>query len=391
MLLDNDFRSDNRVEKEAVALIKAGYSVEVVCLRGAGLPDNEQRRSIQITRCIDPLIYTRPFSAEAARSGRALIEMLRAKDFDFLHCHDYNLVHVGSRLGEVRRGLAFVYDSHEYFAQFQFYRNAKGLWTRLKTWLVWRLLLLRETRAARHYDALITTTDYIGERLSNRFRIRNWTGLRNIPERQAVSGSDYVRQRFSLGSEAVIVVHTGNIYFGPEYVARIHQSLEALGRSAYFVFFVDPDRSRRHRAFVSEHGLEDRILFLDYPARDELIQHLSSATIGFSWVNTTFGSQVYSSPNRYWEYTMAQLPVVSNQQWEIAEQLRKHGNGVLFADEDGGLVAALQEVLRNYRDYKQGAIKASLGHSWEVESEKLVRLYEGLAAQTAGTAAGGAL
>lgn len=378
MLLDNDFMSDNRVEKEAISLIAAGYSVEVLCLKGGGLPENEQRNSIRITRLIDPLLYTRPFSDTARSSVHGLIETLRRREFDYLHVHDYNLVHVGKALKRARTSLPAIYDSHEYFAEFPFYRNTKTLNVRLKTHLVWRLLLLRERRAARSYDALIATTDYISSKLSQRFRIPRHISLRNIPERQEPPSSNHLRTSLGLEDDAVVVAHSGNIYFQPDYLRTIHRAMAALHEHAYFVMLVDRSRSIQHRAFVAENAMADRVRFVEYPPKEKSIEYLSSASIGFSWVNPAFKSSLYTSANRYWEYTMARLPVVSNPQIEAAEEIRKFGNGLIYAEEGDGLSRALLSLLQDYKVYKDAAIRASQGSSWESESKKLLELYEAL-------------
>jgi glycosyltransferase involved in cell wall biosynthesis len=378
MLLDNNFQSDHRVEKEARALIGAGYSVEVIGLTDPARPASERRNSIQITRLLDPLLYTRPFSANARNSAHNLIAMLDGKDFDFLHVHDYNLVHMGRKMKRARRALPTIYDSHEYFAEFPFYRTALDFKIRLKTFVVWRLLLLREQRSARGYDALVAASEYIAGKLSRRFRIPRSIALRNIPERQTPPSSNHLRDSLGLDGDSVVVVHSGNIYFPPDYLGAIHRSLLAVTGRAYFVMLVDESRSRRHRAFVAERGLADRIRFLDYPPKDKSIEYLSSASVGFSWVNPEFKSQIHTSANRYWEYAMAGLPVVSNHQAEIADEIRKFGNGLIYSEGGQGLTGALLNVLQDYRAFKEAATRASKSSSWESESQKLLRLYEEL-------------
>jgi hypothetical protein len=93
MLLDNDFRSDNRVEKEAATLHAHGYAVEVVCV-SSDLPAQENRNGIEITRMLHPDITTRPFSKMAAKSALQAIDYIKGKEVDVLHCHDYNVIHI---------------------------------------------------------------------------------------------------------------------------------------------------------------------------------------------------------------------------------------------------------------------------------------------------------
>ena len=67
MILDNDFRSDHRVQKEAETLLAHGYEVEILCVT-TNLPAIEIRNGISISRMLHPDISTRPFSKMAVNS-----------------------------------------------------------------------------------------------------------------------------------------------------------------------------------------------------------------------------------------------------------------------------------------------------------------------------------
>lgn len=376
MLLDNPFKSDARVEKEALSLIKAGYSVKVICLANPLLPEFEERNAISIHRFIHPSLYTRPFSKEAVMGSRQLIEYLSKESFEILHCHDYNLVHIGSRLKKIKPHLRLVYDAHEFFTEFSIHRNVHGLFNKLKTFVVWKLLLLREKRAARQYHALLSTTPFIVEKLSEKFNVKKRAFLRNIPEKQIVISTNYLKAFFGFKNDSFVIVHTGNIYFQPQHLLSLYNSLKSCNCNVYLVFFIDNSRSLQYQNFIQKHQLTDLIFFHPYPKKEDILNYLSSADFGYSWVNPAFKSQVYGSPNRFWEYTLAGIPIISNYQWEIDAEIKKSNQGIVYVDEMKGFETSLQQMLSNVEFYKKNASAVAEKNCWETESKKLTALYQ---------------
>lgn len=119
MLLSNAFRSDPRVEKEASALILAGYDVTVVAWNRAGdLPTEETRDGIHVVR-VGP----------GARHGEGLANIPAYREFyanavevglslrpDIVHCHDMDTALPGLTLH--RRSATqprLVLDMHELY------------------------------------------------------------------------------------------------------------------------------------------------------------------------------------------------------------------------------------------------------------------------------------
>lgn len=378
MLLDNDFKSDNRVEKEATSLINNNYSVTVVCLQNPSLPKQEIRNGMLIIRCIDPALYSHPFSKKAIQGSKTLTAFLLNETFDILHCHDFNLIHIGSALKQRGKNVKVVYDSHEFLKKYPMHENVKLPFNRLKAFIVWKLLLIREKKAAKYYDAFLTTTEIIAQKLSQHLAINLYTYLRNIPETQNIVPSNYLKNTFGLPLDSILIIHSGNIYFQPELLVDIYKGIQNCGKNIFLAFFIAPDRSQKFKKFVDEQGMSSVIFFHDYPQKENIIQYLASANIGFSWVNPAFMSQVYTSANRFWEYSLAELPVLSNYQWEICREIENKQNGVVYTIDQVGFQNALHTILDNYNHFKKNAIATAKNDSWEKESLKLIALYDAL-------------
>lgn len=373
MILDNDFRSDHRVQKEAETLLAHGYEVEILCVT-TNLPAIEIRNGISISRMLHPDISTRPFSKMAVNSYHQAVQYILRKEVDVLHCHDYNVIHIGAAVKKKNPRIKLIYDAHEYFEAFNIHKTVSGKINKLKAFVVWKYLLHRENYSAKQVDALISTTDYISNVLSKKFGIADAIALRNIPEQTTIVPTNYIRQSLDIPDTAKIVVHSGNIYFGEEFLHEIVEQIKKVSFDIRVVFLISADRGSHIKEVVQKNKFGDRIHFMGYPTKEEIVSILSSADIGLSWVNPQFQSHYLTSANRYWEYTLAQLPVLSNKQLEIEEQVSLHRNGIIF----GNFQCALEELLLDYVTYKKNAVAASTINLWEQEAEKLLSLYADL-------------
>lgn len=100
MLLTNDFVSDPRVEKEALALIAAGWEVTVLAWdRGGAGPASEERGCIRIERFGPRAVHgAGPRSLPLYRRfWQAAAERARALAPAVVHCHDMDTVPAGLR------------------------------------------------------------------------------------------------------------------------------------------------------------------------------------------------------------------------------------------------------------------------------------------------------
>lgn len=112
-LLNNEFTCDNRVEREAKSLVKAGYDVTLIATQDfeKELPKTELREGIQIHRRIRKKLPA--FLPVNTRLVRALFAIVfRYRRFDFVHAHDANMLLLGFLLARIW-GAKLIYDSHE--------------------------------------------------------------------------------------------------------------------------------------------------------------------------------------------------------------------------------------------------------------------------------------
>jgi len=122
MILDGEFPYDDRVEKEAISLIKAGYKVVLLCYTTTKQASYENYISIDIHRfSINKIVRNKLFGLYLMIPFyRKLWEyqikkILKIHKIDILHIHDLPLCNIGVKLKK-QFGFKLVCDQHEYYS-----------------------------------------------------------------------------------------------------------------------------------------------------------------------------------------------------------------------------------------------------------------------------------
>ncbi len=122
MILDGEFPPDDRVEKEAVSLIKAGNTVSLICLNYGKQKESEEYHGISVKRIrinkklrnkIMATYLVLPFYRYFWR--KAIWKFVKHNPVDVLHIHDLPLSDIGINLKR-SRNIKVVCDQHEYYS-----------------------------------------------------------------------------------------------------------------------------------------------------------------------------------------------------------------------------------------------------------------------------------
>jgi glycosyltransferase involved in cell wall biosynthesis len=122
MILDGEFPPDDRVEKEAVSLIKAGNSVTLMCLNYGKQQEHEEYNGFQIKRLtINKKIRNKIMAAYLVLPfyrhlwSRAIRKFITFNPVDIIHIHDLPLSDIGINLKR-SNNIKVVCDQHEYYS-----------------------------------------------------------------------------------------------------------------------------------------------------------------------------------------------------------------------------------------------------------------------------------
>lgn len=364
MFLFHTFHNDHRVLKEARSLIRAGHRVTLVAMRETDrLPARATEEGIEVRRL---RLHRWPF-----RKGRFLEYFVRAAiegwrlDADAYHCHDLDTLLPGF-LSSTRRGAPLFYDSHELYSETHF------LIGRRREQAIWNFL---ERHLIRRAAAVITVSESIARELAARYSVSRPAVVRNIPE---------------LISPPTPTPFFDDGYDGPLFLCQGYmqpgRGLEDLVRTMQFVprgrmvLLGNGELREDLQGLVERLDLGDRVFLFPAVPIEELPGYTASATVGLIAYSTESLNFRYALPNKFFEYLMAGVPVVTSNIPEVAALVEEYGVGrVVEPCDPHTLAKSLNDIVADPAEWKtlgENCRLAVRDLQWAREEEKLLRLYE---------------
>ncbi len=382
MLLDHRFPGDNRVEREASALLQAGHKVTIVLFdTGVDRPgfgyDTER---VTLIRKPCPGLPGVRGVYKLITAYLTLVSVGRKINLEAIHVHDLPLVAAGYRAARKLR-LPLIYDNHE---------NYPGLvqsWGRFRK-LKGRLWRLYERWAVSRADAVLTVVEEMRERLSG-----------DGPDRSKFlvlpnSASPIVYDGFGIDPEITaryqgrrVLTYSGT--YGRH--KGVHTTVEALARikdrfpEALLLILADSNDPLRFKLEkrVRELGLENQVEIAGWQPFEKLPSYYAASFAGLVPQAPSIQTEA-SWPNKLNEVCLAGIPVVAADNRSLKRLVEENGLGLTFrAGDEADLADTLARLLDDPEEAarlgRQGREWAQGPGSWETHKTVLTDLYARLA------------
>lgn len=386
MLLDNQFVMDKRVLREAKALVQAGFPVTLYAVKDASLPSEEVIEGILVKRIFDTGI----FDIKKINNRQHIAEKLSKEKIDILHCHDWTMLNIGSRIKKINSQIVLIYDSHELFYSWPLnYSNRNSLWIQLKSIIVRKLEIFREKKCATSIDHLITVSASFGERLKQHFHYNKEPVIvKNIAEYEDVPAqSNYLRQRFNIPATTKIIVNFSlNIYLKSRNLEEVIDQIANVEGVALVIISKEGGNKKEIIQMVKDRNIKN-IFFHEAIYDKDIMRVLSSADIGLvsTW-NKKQLSYWFGLENKVFQYIIAELPILATAQPEHLQVIEKYNLGVCVnADEDNAYLKGYYDIVNQYDEYKKNITKTRKFLHWDNEKIKLLQLYHSIENELNGT------
>ena len=372
-LVHNHFTNDSRVEKQAMTLARAGYDLTVFGLWDNGLLEEESKEGFKVTRVKTfSSFLTGPFGRFIRFIEFTCKVSWRIKEIDVVHCHDYHPL-PATLLAKLffRSNFRIIYDAHEYESQ----KLGLGKTSRVA-------IRVLEKLSSHFVDGFITVSSSIMEAYEKLFTPIPRTLILNCPPKWKKSSKNLYKEKLNIPDQSLVGLYQGGFMPGRAISILLQVFDGSVAKNIDFVFMGYPASTQSGRdtlALILKNAEKSKnIHFHESVSSNSLKDYTSSADMGFCLIEDHCLSYRYSLPNKFFEYAMAGLPILVSDLPEMRKLVEKYNCGVICESvTPEGIVKGLNELLgQDLKKLGENSRKMAEDHSWEVQEEKLLRLYD---------------
>jgi len=374
--------TDPRVYKEAKSLVNKGYDVTVVCWmhKDAGHPIREDYEGIHILRVPHSMP---PGSTSRMARAPGYIELLgsmqkaiRSIRPHLVHSHDTDTLLEGWAASRSLR-VPLIFDSHEdYPAMVQ---PILPLLSKVTT--------LEERLLVPGADHIIAATEGIGDK----FRkmgvpvtvVYNARPEEDLPQVDS-AGLDTLRKRFTLSEDDFVVGFIGMVSStrGLDVLIRSLPLTEDRGIKALIVGG-PKEYVEELKDVATDEKVSERVILSGPVPYKEVMNYYRLMDVGVVLFQP-LPNHFVTAPNKLFEYMSCHIPMLMSDFPEYRRILKDELEAALFCDpEDPKDVARAINRLRSdpqlvKRITKNATRLEELHYTWEIQAEKLLKVYESL-------------
>jgi glycosyltransferase involved in cell wall biosynthesis len=377
MILERDFPADDRVEKEAVSLIRAGHQIDLICFTMNGTDRKENYKGITVyKKRISNFTYRSSVGALRLPFyfsfwNKALIKHLEIFHYQVLHLHDLPLARLVYGLSRVYN-CRYILDLHEnYPALLQLSPHTKKLVGRLvhskQQWEKYEKVNVAQA------DGLVTVVKEMKD------RIKPYATC----EIAVVENTPYIEELKSLDDQPdpnfITLVYSGGINFhrGLQTVIEgIELSVKANQKIRLFILGGGSYEKVLKRLVILK-GLEDHVRFFGWLGSDEMYEKIYKSDIALIPHMKSVQSD-NSSPNKLFQYMFCGKPILASNCNSIERVLFETKTGTTYIhDSPGSFKDALLLLISEmpFNSYKENGRKALEKYNWEHSVKELIALY----------------
>lgn len=369
LLVFNNFKNDSRVLKEAISLNNAGYNVEVIAHGDKELPKQETKRNISITRISYLDRTTAGTIAKILAYFKYIILSIKiTKNSDFLHCNDLNTLPIGYITKKIfRRKVKIIYDAHEYETEQDHL-----------TGIAKKIAKISEKALIKSADKTITVSESIANEYKKLYPfIEKPTLVLNCPNYKKIDKKDLFREKFNIHKSTTIFLFQGNLSKGRG-IEIIIEAFKELNNNDVAIIFMGYGSLESYIKSVSKQS--KNVFFHEAVTQENLLVHTSSADFGILFYENVCLNNYYCSPNKMFEYIMAEIPVIISNLYEMKKIITKYKVGIIAEENTPqGLKKAIIEASEiDKHKTKQNLENTKQIYNWENQEKKLIELYKSL-------------
>lgn len=355
----NDLSSDQRVHRVISSLVKTGASV---CLVGRKLPDSLPLEQREYGTHRMSLLFKKGFLFYAFFNFRLFLFLMFRGKIDFLVSNDLDTLPANYLVSKIRR-VQLIYDSHEYFTEVPELIGRKRV---KKFWLKIEQMILP------HIKYAYTVSKPIADIYKSKYGV-DFQLIHNFPLRNKESVN--IELPFDKGNDKVLIYQGAiNIGRGLETLIEVVGEMEKVR----LIIAGDGDIRKSLEKYAKE-KFPEKIYFTGKIQFSALHNLTKLADAGVSLEEDLGLNYRYAMPNKLFDYTQAEIPVLVSDLPEMKRIVEKYNIGIIVESRDKATIhEAIGMLLFNddkRAEWKSGLKKAATELCWENEEGKLLDIF----------------
>lgn len=393
VIVSNPCVADARVIKMAESAAKIGHDVHVFGTIGAGSKLYELKSGVTYHR-----LEWRPAQLILEKLPISLIKKINRKfaiaiakkltpffkynlfhdvfsesiekiEPEIIHAHDLICLPVAYKVAK-ETGAKVVYDAHE----LEIHRNPP-LPLFEKKWVAYN-----EYKYGSKASAVNTVGQLVGNELSHHIKRDDINIIYNSPVVNECTRN--IRKDLRLSKDVPLLIYVGKVTIG----RGVSEILEILPKmdGVHFAAIGPCDEMSRKKIEqrASRLKISSRFRILPSVPYDQVVSYIRGSNLGIISVEPITLSYQYCMPNKLFELSFADVPILSNKLDEIEMFIDEIGNGeVVDFDNLASLPYVIVRMINNQKDYRideESKLVLYEKYSWIAQANKLKTIYESL-------------
>ncbi len=372
MLLSNGFDPDPRVYQEAISLVKHGFEVTIIAWdRDKKMVKNEVYEGIKIERVHIKSCYSRGTTQVLFMIlfWTAIFFKLVRRDFDVIHCHDFDTLLSGIIIGKLKKK-KIIFDAHESYIDML-------LKDTLATKCIKKIISFMEPILLKYIDGLITVgellkEEYIKKGVKNVWVIGNWKLISDFePPVQKIEST---KQQLRIPEDKLIISFIGWLNEDREILPLI----EAVKKTDSIFLLLGGDGSLVEK-IKEEIKDSHNIQFIGFVQPKDIPVYTAISDVIYYGLKKGYPLAKYSAPNKLFEGLAAGKAILTGNFGEIGRIVKAEDCGIILDSSTQsefkkafGLLLEKDIIARLKANAKNAAIKR---YNWLNAEKILLQIY----------------
>ncbi len=287
------------------------------------------------------------------------------KDIILINIHNLSVLPLAF-VFKVFKKIKIIYDTHELETE----RNGWGI-LRKKISKIIELIFIK------FIDYTLVVSPIIEKWYKEKYKIKAYTII-NVPKLSKNHKSKIFHKIFNLSEDKIIFLYQGDFSKG-----RGLESLINIFKNNFFEnkIIIFMGHGYYQKQIIELSRINNQIFY--HPPVDPkiLLRYTSSANVGLCLIENTCLSYYYSLPNKFFEYSMAKIPVIVSDLLLLKEITIKNKIGYVVKNNtlEESLIRLIQSIKKeDLKSFEENLIKFTKKYNWEIEEKKLLTLYNKL-------------